>query len=76
MTPGHRAERLDAEVPVRPQAVDHARELLLAVGERGLRGDLRERRRVRDEELVQLRELRSDVGRASTSQPTRQPVMQ
>jgi hypothetical protein len=59
---GHLPQRGHAEIPIRFVPLDHAAKLLLAVGERRLRRDLHECRRVGDEELVQLGELRSEVG--------------
>ena len=58
---GDRAERLDAEVAVRGEHLDHLPEFGLALLERRLCRDLGERRGVGDEELVQLGELRPDV---------------
>src|SRR5436190_3840146 len=56
-----RPQRFGAVVALRPQLLDHPPKLVLAVLERGLSRDLRERGGVRDVELVQLPELHADV---------------
>ncbi len=74
--PGHRRERVEAEVAVRPQHREHLEEAGLAVAQRDLGRLLGEARRVGDDELVQLRRLRHEVAAADEppDAPTRHAV--